>query len=99
MAPHSTSPHDTSPRPSLAPGARGRRARRALSVVLATSLAVPAAVLTAAPAQAAVTGPTNGSVVSGQVAITEARGATEDCVSPPSSVGSPHRSATSPRSP
>ncbi|NHC24162.1 hypothetical protein G6553_13400 [Nocardioides sp. IC4_145] len=84
MSPHSRSVRSTAPPPEP----RSRRGRRALGAALATSLALPAAVLAGAPAQAAVTGPVNGSVVSGQVAITEARGATEDCVSPPSSVGS-----------
>ncbi|WP_435745489.1 hypothetical protein [Nocardioides sp. SYSU DS0663] len=68
---------------------RRRRRRRMASALLATSLAVPTGILAAAaPAAAALTGPANGAVVSGKVVIAEGRGATEDCVNAPSTVGS-----------
>lgn len=62
---------------------RGRRFRRPLfrlATVLALTLPATAVTL-AAPAQAAVTGPAAGSTVSGNVAITEGRGADSNCVS------------------
>ncbi|MEN8673280.1 hypothetical protein [Nocardioides sp.] len=62
---------------------RPRLLRRPL-LAMATSLAlaVPLSAIALAPgAQAAVTGPADGSTVSGNVAIAEARGATSNCVS------------------
>jgi hypothetical protein len=61
---------------------RGRRPRRPLlALATALALALPtSAVVLAAPAQAALSGPANGSTVSGNVAINEARGADSNCV-------------------
>ncbi|WP_203337170.1 hypothetical protein [Nocardioides limicola] len=61
--------------------ARGRAAtlRTTVAAALAAALAAAALVALPAPAQAAITVPSNGSTVSGNVAITEATGATNGC--------------------